>query len=78
MGIKLGKVVTYFEGPPPIKSLNPLSTWSNEIELEIKNVFYCNASTIRPLYYLYFGAIVELNWLCEVTWQIENMKSYLS
>ena len=45
---KLGKVVTYSEGPPPIKSLNSLSTWSSEIELEIKNFFYYNTSTIRP------------------------------
>ena len=30
MPIKLGKVVTYSENVPSIKSLSPLSTWSRD------------------------------------------------
>ena len=39
---KLGKVVTYYEGPPSAKSYDPLITWSSEITSQTK-------SSIPPL-----------------------------
>ena len=38
MATKNGKVVTYHEGFPPIKSHNPLNMWSHELTLQIKNL----------------------------------------
>ena len=37
LAIKPGKVVTYYKTIPPIKSNNPLKTWSFEIMPQIKN-----------------------------------------
>ena len=42
MVTKLGKVVAYHEGPPSIKSYDPLITWSLEITSQTK-------SSIPPL-----------------------------
>ena len=39
MSTKHGKVVTYREGLPPLKSHNPLNTWSREVTWEIRNIF---------------------------------------
>ena len=36
--IKLGKVVSYYNRPPPIKSDEPLNMWSFEITCQIENV----------------------------------------
>lgn len=38
MDNKRGKVVTYRDGFPPIKSLNPFNTRSREIIIQIKNI----------------------------------------
>ena len=38
MGTKLGRVVTYHEGIPPIKSRDPLITWSCEITRQTKTI----------------------------------------
>ena len=37
LAMKPGKVVTYYKTLPPIKSNNPLKTWSFEIMPQIKN-----------------------------------------
>ena len=38
MGTKLDRVVTYHEGIPPIKSRDPLITWSCEITRQTKTI----------------------------------------
>ena len=40
MAIKLGRGVTYHEGVPPIKSHDPLITWSCKITRQTKPIYF--------------------------------------
>ena len=80
MAIKLGRVVTYHEWRPPIKSHDPLMTSSCEIMRQNKNISTTTVTLATKLggMVTYLEGILVIRsydplitWLCEITWQTE-------
>ena len=61
LAIEHGKMVTSCHGLPPMKSHNPLNTWSFQVIWYIKNVIYEELPAINTHECL-------SKWFCEVMW----------
>ena len=86
---KLGRVATYCEGLPPIKSYGTLTTWvflRSCDKLKALDLHYHNSvATKLGRMVTFLEGLVQIKshyplitWLCEIMWQIKNISHCLN
>ena len=81
---KLGRMVTYHDGPPPIESSDHLIMWPCKITWQTKNISTTTVPMATKLgrEVIYLKGLLPINshgswvtWSCKITWQFKNIIS---